>query len=136
MNNGKLELGAVRGVPQIILRAEGLALLALATVAFVYTHTTWWLYGALFFVPDVSFAGYLAGPKAGAALYNAMHSTVTPALLAALGLALGASLTLAIAAIWAAHIGFDRLLGYGLKYAGGFGETHLGRIGGRERGRS
>ena len=27
------------------------------------------------------------------------------------------------------HIGFDRALGYGLKYANGFGFTHLGRIG-------
>jgi len=24
---------------------------------------------------------------------------------------------------------FDRMLGYGLKYASGFGDTHLGRIG-------
>ena len=31
--------------------------------------------------------------------------------------------------IWLAHIGFDRALGYGLKYSAGFGFTHLGRIG-------
>ena len=31
--------------------------------------------------------------------------------------------------IWIAHVGFDRALGYGLKYASGFGDTHLGRIG-------
>jgi hypothetical protein len=34
-----------------------------------------------------------------------------------------------IAMIWLAHIGFDRALGHGLKYANGFGFTHLGRIG-------
>jgi hypothetical protein len=28
-----------------------------------------------------------------------------------------------------AHIGFDRALGFGLKYASGFGDSHLGRIG-------
>jgi hypothetical protein len=33
-----------------------------------------------------------------------------------------------IALIWAAHIGFDRLVGYGLKYGTGFKETHLGRV--------
>ena len=38
-------------------------------------------------------------------------------------------LAIALALIWAAHIGFDRLLGYGLKYGAGFGFTHLGRIG-------
>jgi hypothetical protein len=35
------------------------------------------------------------------------------------------------ALIWIAHIGIDRALGYGLKYATGFGDTHLGRIGRR-----
>ena len=33
----------------------------------------------------------------------------------------------AIALIALAHIGFDRALGYGLKYSAGFGATHLGR---------
>jgi hypothetical protein len=36
---------------------------------------------------------------------------------------------LAIALVWCAHIGFDRALGYGLKYAAGFRQTHLGPIG-------
>ena len=31
--------------------------------------------------------------------------------------------------IWCAHIGLDRALGDGLKYATGFAYTHLGRIG-------
>ena len=31
--------------------------------------------------------------------------------------------------IWLVHIGLDRALGYGLKYAAGFAFTHLGRIG-------
>jgi hypothetical protein len=45
------------------------------------------------------------------------------------GFALASPLTLSIAMIWLAHIGFDRALGYGLKYASGFGFTDLGRIG-------
>lgn len=36
---------------------------------------------------------------------------------------------LPLAAIWLAHVGFDRALGYGLKYARGFSHTHLGTIG-------
>jgi hypothetical protein len=36
---------------------------------------------------------------------------------------------LSLATIWIAHIGFDRALGYGLKYGSGFTHTHLGRIG-------
>jgi hypothetical protein len=34
-----------------------------------------------------------------------------------------------IAIIWLAHIGMDRVVGYGLKYSAGFGFTHLGRVG-------
>jgi hypothetical protein len=34
--------------------------------------------------------------------------------------------------LWLAHIGFDRSLGYGLKYSSGFKHTHLGILGGRK----
>jgi hypothetical protein len=47
--------------------------------------------------------------------------------LALLGLAIG-PLAYGLAAIWVAHIGFDRLLGYGLKLDG-FEQTHLGPVG-------
>ncbi len=40
---------------------------------------------------------------------------------------------IAVALVWLAHIGFDRALGYGLKYAEGFGFTHLGRLGNAQR---
>lgn len=33
------------------------------------------------------------------------------------------------ASVVAAHVGFDRALGYGLKLPTGFKDTHLGRIG-------
>ena len=121
--------GAVRGVPLLILRAEGLALLGLATWAFALTVHSWWLYGVLFLAPDLSFAANLVGPRIGALIYNSMHTTLLPALLAAIGLASGSTLALALAAIWVAHIGIDRALGFGLKYADNFRSTHLGRIG-------
>jgi hypothetical protein len=120
---------AVAGTPLRLLRIEGLALFALATVGFTFTGQSWWLYAALFLAPDVSFAAYTAGPRIGAWAYNALHSTIGPAILAGIGLLLNSSIFLGIAAIWAAHIGFDRMLGYGLKYASAFNDTHLGRIG-------
>ncbi len=127
--------GIAEDAPLLILRAEGAALLVLATAGFSLTGAPWWLYGALFLVPDLSFAGYLAGPRAGAAAYNALHSTLGPALLAGLGWIVGAAPPLlAVAAVWAAHVGFDRLLGYGLKYPTAFAHTHLGRIGRRAPG--
>ena len=83
----------------------------------------------MFLVPDVSMLGYLVGPRVGAGSYNAGHSYVGPALVALLGVSLYVHVLLLGACIWAAHVGFDRMLGYGLKYATGFGDTHLGRRG-------
>ncbi|MEO6206023.1 MAG: DUF4260 family protein, partial [Mycobacteriales bacterium] len=40
----------------------------------------------------------------------------------------------ALALLWFAHIGMDRGLGYGLKYATDFKHTHLGRIGSTDAG--
>ena len=116
-------------MPRLLLRLEGLALFVLATAAFAYLDLSWWLYAAFFFLPDLSFAAYTAGPRIGAVIYNALHSTLGPAILAGGGLVLNAPFVVGLAAIWAAHIGFDRMLGYGLKYASGFNDTHLGRIG-------
>ncbi|WP_134497050.1 DUF4260 domain-containing protein [Microvirga pakistanensis] len=120
---------AVAGTPRLLLRLEGLALFLLGTGVFFQTGLSWWLYAILFFSPDLSFAGYLAGPKTGAAIYNATHTILGPAAVLGVGLALDAPLFLGIAVIWAAHIGFDRMLGYGLKYATAFSDTHLGPIG-------
>lgn len=121
--------GTVEGGVRNVLRAEGLALLAGAAALYWRVGGDWKQFAILFLIPDLSFAGYLAGPRVGAAAYNAMHSTLLPLLLAALGLALDAPLAIQVALIWLAHVGFDRALGYGLKYARGFGFTHLGRIG-------
>jgi Domain of unknown function (DUF4260) len=120
---------AVRGMPLMLLRLEGAALLVIATVAYARTGASWWLYAALTLVPDLSFLFYLAGARIGAIAYNAVHTTLGPIVLALVGIGTDAALAISIALIWLAHIGIDRLLGYGLKYASGFGFTHLGRIG-------
>lgn len=73
--------------------------------------------------------GYLARPCRGARVYNAIHSYVAPGALALFALVLGMRGALPFALIWANHIGVDRALGFGLKYADGFGYTHLGRLG-------
>ena len=122
-------LHAVAGSPRLILRIEGAALFIAALYAYRLTGVSWWLFPVLFLVPDLSFAGYLAGPRVGAAVYNAVHSTIGPIIVGVYGLAFGPTVVFAIAVIWAAHIGFDRILGYGLKYPSAFQDTHLGRIG-------
>jgi len=118
--------GGVRG----ILRLEGLALFAAAIFFYVQAAASWKLFALLFLVPDLSFAFYLFGPRIGAAAYNTMHSTIGPVSLALFALVARPDMPLLIpiALIWFAHVGFDRALGYGLKYASGFSDTHLGAI--------
>jgi hypothetical protein len=120
---------SVIGQPRLILRVEGAALFVAAIYAYSLTAVSWWLFLILFLAPDLSFAAYLINARAGALAYNAVHSTVGPLLLSLYGLAGGSPIVLAIALIWAAHTGFDRALGYGLKYPGAFTDTHLGHIG-------
>jgi len=121
--------GAVSGGVRTLLRLEGLALLGGATLLYAVFGGSWWTYAILFLAPDLSFAGYLAGPKVGATVYNAAHSYLGPLALLAAAMSMAAPTLPLLAMIWLAHIGFDRALGYGLKYPAGFGFTHLGRIG-------
>ena len=123
-------LAGARGGPRALLRLEGAALLLAAIGLYAHLGGSAALFASLFLVPDLSMLGYVGGPRAGAALYNAGHSTLGPAILAAAALSLGApAWALLAAVIWAAHIGFDRMLGYGLKYGSRFGDTHLGSLG-------
>jgi hypothetical protein len=124
-------LGAARGGPALVLRIEGLAALVAACVVYSKLGGSWGWFAALFLVPDLSMLGYLINTKVGAASYNTAHSTLGGLALAAVGVALGSNAMLLGASIWIAHVGFDRMLGYGLKYASAFGDTHLGLKGRR-----
>ncbi|WP_421849211.1 DUF4260 domain-containing protein [Novosphingobium sp.] len=118
--------GNVLGVPRTILRLEGA--LVLAGTAFAYAHTegSIHLFLLIFLVPDLSMLGYLAGRAWGAAIYNFSHSYLAPAALLGLGFLQPEQLAVQLGLIWMAHIGFDRMVGYGLKYRSGFAHTHLG----------
>lgn len=124
-----LESSAVTGQPRMILMLEGFALLAVCIFAYAKLDYSWWLFGALILVPDIGMIGYLRNPKLGARLYNAMHVTALPIALGVCGYLWSVPLGTAVALIWLAHIGMDRMLGYGLKYESNFADTHLGRIG-------
>ena len=121
--------GAVTGAPRALLRLEGLALGIAALVGYGWTGASWLMFAVLFLAPDLSFLGYLAGPRVGAIAYNAAHVTLAPIALGIAGATLPSPLALQLALIWLAHIGIDRAFGYGLKYTEGFSLTHLGRIG-------
>lgn len=114
------------GGVRLLLRLEGLAVLLGGALLYGQLGQGWLLFAALFFAPDLTIAAYAAGPRTGAAVYNATHCYVGPIALAAAALLAGQPTIVAAGLVWAAHIGFDRALGFGLKYAAGFGHTHLG----------
>ena len=118
--------GTAFGLPGLLLRVEGALVLLISTALFAKSGSGWLLYAVLFFTPDIFMLGYLRDPQLGASLYNLGHSYLAPACLYAVGFLTGFTLPGSIALIWIAHIGFDRMVGYGLKYSDGFKHTHLG----------
>lgn len=116
-----------------ILRAEGLCVFGATLLAYSRLGLDWRLFALFFLVPDLSFLGYLAGPRIGALTYNAAHAYIGGIICVAAGFLLPATAILGAGVIWCSHVGFDRALGYGLKYPAGFGFTHLGVIAGTGR---
>ena len=111
-----------------VLRAEGLAVLAAALVLYFDAGYGWALLLVLALAPDLSMLGYLAGARVGAVAYDAAHAYVLPLALGVTGVLAESDRAVQLALIWLAHIGADRSLGYGLKYATGFKDTHLQRV--------
>ena len=119
----------VTGAPRALLRLEGLAVFVAAVIAYRAIGASWSWFAVLLLFPDVTLVGYLAGPRVGAFAYNALHTYLGPALLAALAYSGVAPRAWWICSIWIAHIGLDRAIGYGLKFPTAFQATHLGTIG-------
>src|SRR5215472_6901112 len=72
--------------------------------------------------------GYLANARIGAAFYNLAHTLVWPIALLLVSFALPAPELAPYGLIWLSHLGFDRMLGFGLKYPTNFRDTHLERV--------
>jgi hypothetical protein len=123
----------VSGYVRVWLRLEGFFAFMLAIFVYRQQHASWLLFAFLFLAPDLSMLGYMAGSRAGAVVYNSIHSYVPPLALLAFAIVNHRSGLLPYGLIWIAHIGFDRTLGYGLKYGSNFGHTHLGWIGQQRR---
>ena len=121
--------GETEGAIRVVLRLEGLLVVLAALLAYDRFGAGWGMFAWLFLTPDLAFLGYLAGARAGAISYNVAHSYIGAVACLIASQLLAVPLLLTVGIIWCAHIGFDRALGYGLKYATGFKFTHLGHIG-------
>ena len=123
------QAAAAAGGVRMLLRVEGVVVLAASLAAYAQFGAGWGVFALWLLAPDLAMLGYLAGPRIGAAFYNATHSYLGAVALLAIGALAAIPWAVAGGLIWCAHIGLDRALGWGLKYGAGFGSTHLGRIG-------
>jgi hypothetical protein len=115
-------------LPRFLLHVEGLAVLVGAPALYFAAGYGWLILVLLLLVPDLSMLGYLGGPRLGALGYDVVHTYAGPVALGVIGVVGGYETAAQIALIWLAHIGVDRLLGYGLKYPTNFKDTHLQRV--------
>ncbi|WP_298878542.1 DUF4260 domain-containing protein [uncultured Polaribacter sp.] len=111
------------------LKIEELMMFILSMVFFNQLSFEWWWYLALFFLPDLSFLGYLINTKVGAICYNILHHKGIAIIFWLLGFYLQNEILQLIGIVLFGHASFDRVLGYGLKYFDSFNNTHLGKVG-------
>ena len=112
-----------------LIRVEEAAQFALSIVLFSKLPFAWWVYPALFLLPDLSMIGYAVNAKAGAFTYNLVHHKAVAIIVGLIGLFLANDYWLLAGIVLFGHSSLDRMFGYGLKYDKGFKFTHLGEIG-------
>ena len=114
--------------PSVLIRLEGAVVVALSVFIYRQDQFSWFLFAAFFLAPDLSMLGYLATVRVGAGVYNFVHTFFKPGVLLAIVILTSRPQFLPFALIWIAHIGFDRMLGFGLKYPTRFKDTHLQHV--------
>ena len=111
-----------------LLKFEYITMVALSMFLFSFLSYAWWWYVILFFVPDVGMLGYMIDIRAGAWTYNLFHSLASGIVVYIVGAYLHVPFIELTGVILIGHTGFDRLLGYGLKFQDSFKHTHLGNL--------
>lgn len=112
-----------------LLKLEEAGIFILTVYLFSTLDFAWWWFPALLLLPDIGMIGYLINPKIGAFTYNLFHHRLTAASVALLGMKVESDYLVLAGIILFAHISFDRVMGYGLKYTDSFQHAHLGMIG-------
>ncbi|HEX7474221.1 MAG TPA: DUF4260 domain-containing protein [Candidatus Limnocylindrales bacterium] len=119
---------ASRSGVRTLIQAEGLPIFIAGAVAFGALGGAWPAFVPLLLVPDLSMVGYLRDTRLGALTYNLGHNLVTAGVLLVLGLGIGVGWLAIAGSVALAHVGMDRLLGYGLKYPTTFKDTHIQHV--------
>ena len=114
--------------PRWLLHWEGACVLTSTVILYRAGHFHWWLFAVLLLAPDLAMLGYLWNVRIGAAIYNLAHTEAGPVLLLIVSIVTPLPGLELYALIWLAHLGLDRMLGFGLKYPTQFPDTHLQHV--------
>ncbi|ULQ53951.1 DUF4260 family protein [Flavihumibacter fluvii] len=114
-----------------IIALEEVAQFITAAFCYYLLHLPlhWSLVVLVFFSPDIGAAGYFLNNITGTFLYNLLHHKLLALLMIGIGYFIGENWLVGLGLLYFAHSSFDRALGYGLKFPGNPGKTHLGYIG-------
>ncbi|MGE7182407.1 DUF4260 domain-containing protein [Peribacillus sp. NPDC006672] len=110
------------------LHIEGLMVLLAMIYIYSLYEFSWLIFLLLILSPDVSMFAYLIDDRVGAKVYNFFHTYTLSIFMILLAIFLKSDAFMMIGLIWTAHIGMDRLFGYGLKYTSSFKATHIQRL--------
>ncbi|MGG4265060.1 DUF4260 domain-containing protein [Peribacillus simplex] len=110
------------------LHIEGLMVLLAMIYIYSLYEFSWWIFLLLILSPDVSMLAYLIDNRIGAKVYNVFHTYNLSIFMILLAIFLKSDTCMMIGSIWTAHIGMDRLFGYGLKYTSSFKATHIQKV--------
>ena len=123
-------MARLEGIPDTVriwLHVEGGAVFVAGVIAYARLggDLVWLI--PLLLVPDVSMVGYLRSPALGAFTYDLVHNWAVGLVVLGLGLWLPSVPVELAGIVLIAHVGMDRLAGYGLKHSTGFKDTHMQR---------
>lgn len=121
-------MGGMNTLNKMLLHVEGFTVLVTSLYFYGYNQFSWILFVILLFTPDLSMIGYVFNNRIGARLYNLFHTYSLSIAVIMLGFVSSNKTLFAIGLILTAHIGMDRMVGYGLKYVTDFKDTHLHRV--------
>ncbi|MED0951905.1 DUF4260 domain-containing protein [Bacillus mobilis] len=111
-----------------IVHFEGLVVFVATIYAYSIYEFSWIIFLVFLLAPDLSMLAYMINNHVGAKIYNIFHTYIISIVIAIIGAYFKVDAVIMIGLIWTAHIGMDRMFGYGLKYETDFTDTHIQRL--------
>ena len=111
-----------------IVHFEGLVVFIASIYAYSLYEFSWIIFWVFLLAPDLSMLAYGINKHVGANIYNLFHTYIISILIVIIGAYFKIDIVIMIGLIWTAHIGMDRMFGYGLKYETDFKDTHIQRL--------